>query len=526
VAELTKERDTGAGRQLAPRLHALERAVDASRGMMPEEVVDRASAVRANAGERLARGDAAIVVALAGGTGSGKSTLFNALAGDDVAEVGVRRPTTTDPVALVVGDIEGADSLLDWLEVRKRFTPEAKIGLDSGLIVLDLPDHDSIRADHKATVDRLVQRVDVLLWVLDPQKYAQGILHRGYLKDLRQHAEVQLVALNKVDQLVAAERDACVADLRRILSSEGLGKVKIYSISATEGTGMGKLRTALSELADRRTAALQRIDGDLRKAADDLAAHLGLPPEKPLDPDPLVEVVGAAARVDDRAAAEAQRYSTAARRATRPPLLRAVSGIVPRRSPSSTFALEDFDPEARDPSPVAVQHALQELSVQYGRGLTRPWRSRLREVALNASEPLQRLTSDALARVTASPPRRSWWRPLSAAWGIFELVALAGIVWLLVLAASTYLELPVADPPVVTGISLPIVLVVGGLIGWIVFRVARERAVATGAKRYGQWVRRQYHSEIAEAVKEAIAPLAVEIAAYQRLVEDLRAVVG
>jgi GTP-binding protein EngB required for normal cell division len=381
VAELSKNQS----QDLAPRLHALERALDASRGMMPEDVVDRASAVRANAGERLARGDAAIVVALAGGTGSGKSTLFNALAGDDIADVGIRRPTTTDPVALVVGEIEGADSLLDWLEVRKRFTPEAKLGLDSGLIVLDLPDHDSIRIDHKATVDRLVQRVDVLLWVLDPQKYAQGILHRGYLKDLRQHAEVQLVALNKVDELVAAERDACVTDLRRILASEGLGKVKIYPISATEGTGLGKLRGALSELADRRTAALQRIDGDLRKAADDLAAHLGLPPEKPLDPDPLVEVVGAAARVDDRAAAEAERYTVAARRATRPPLLRAISAIIPRRSPSSTFALEDFDPEARDPSPVAVQHALQELSIQYGRGLTRPWRSRLREVALSAA---------------------------------------------------------------------------------------------------------------------------------------------
>jgi hypothetical protein len=59
-----------------------------------------------------------------------------------------------------------------------------------------------------------------------------------------------------------------------------------------------------------------------------------------------------------------------------------------------------------------------------------------------------------------------------------------------------------------------------------VFRVLRERFIATGGKRYAQWVRRQYHSEIAEAVKEAIAPLAVEIASYQRLVLDLRAVVG
>src|SRR5690606_27400534 len=112
---------------------------------------------------------------------------------------------------------------------------------------------------HKATVDRLVQRVDVLLWVLDPQKYAQGLLHRGYLKDLRQHADVQLVALNKIDELSSSERDACVEDLRRILASEGLGKVPIYPISAVDGTGMRALRDALSELADQRTAALQRI---------------------------------------------------------------------------------------------------------------------------------------------------------------------------------------------------------------------------------------------------------------------------
>ena len=517
---------TRGGNDLAPRLHALERAVDSSRGMMPLEVVDRASAIRRNAGDRLARGDAAVVVALAGGTGSGKSSLFNALAETDVAEVGVRRPTTTDPVALVVGEIEGSDALLDWLEVRKRFTPEKSVGVNDGLILLDLPDHDSIRADHKATVDKLVQRVDVLLWVLDPQKYAQGLLHRGYLKDLRQHADVQVMALNKVDELTSSERDACVTDLRRILSAEGLGKVPIFAISATEGTGLNELRAELSKLADRRTAALQRIDGDLRKAADDLAAHLGLPPDDPLDPDPLVEVVAAAARVDDRADAEGQRYVDVARRRTRGPLARTLASLVRRRGRSRSYAFEDFDPEARDPSPVAVQHALHELAVGYGRGLTRPWRSRLREVALHASEPLQRLTSNALARVTASPPRRGWWRPVSLLWGVFELIALVGVVWLAVIAASNYLGLPATDPPVVGSVSLPIVLAVVGIVGWVIFRFVRERLIAGGARRYAEWVRRTYHGEIAEAVKEAIAPLAVEIATYQRLVQDLRLVVG
>ena len=521
------ELSTGGARDLAPRLHALERAVESSRGMMPDHVVERASAVRVNAGDRLARGDAAVVVALAGGTGSGKSSLFNTIAGSDVADVGVRRPTTTDPVALVIGDIEGSDSLLDWLEVRKRYTPEQDVGINDGLILLDLPDHDSIRTDHKATVDRLVQRVDVLLWVLDPQKYAQGLLHRGYLKDLRQHADVQVVALNKVDELSASERDACLTDLRRILASEGLSKVPIVAISATEGSGIDDLRRTLSELADRRTAALQRIDGDLRKAADDLAAHLGLPPEQPLDPAPLVEVVADAARVDDRARAEGERYRTMARRRTRPPLQRMVSSSFQRRDRSRRFTAEDFDPEARDPSPVSVQHALHELAVQYGRGLTRPWRSRLRDVALYASEPLQRLTTDALARVTATPPQRRWWRPVSLAWGGFELMALIGLLWLAIIGVSNYLALPASTPPDgAGGLSLPVVLAAGGVVGWIIFRFVREQLVSRGAHRYAQWVRRSYHSEIAEAVKEAIAPLAVEIATYQRLVQDLRAVVG
>jgi hypothetical protein len=203
-----------------------------------------------------------------------------------------------------------------------------------------------------------------------------------------------------------------------------------------------------------------------------------------------------------------------------------VSTLFRRRDRTRSYAFEDFDPEARDPSPVAVQHALHELAVSYGRGLTRPWRSRLRDVALHASEPLQQLTSEALGRVTANPPKRRWWHPVSLLWGVFELVTLAGLMWLAVIAASNYLELPSMDAPTIGGIALPMVLVAGGIVGWVIVRFTRERLIATGARHHAQWVRRTYHSEIAEAVKEAIAPLAVEIATYQRLVEDLRLVVG
>ena len=349
MSELTKS--GGPGQHLAPRLHALERAVDASRGMMPAAVVDRAAGVRTNAHDRLARGDAAVVVALAGGTGSGKSTLFNPLADSDVAEVGVRRPTTTDPVSMIVGDVAGADTLLDWLEVHKRFAPEGELGLDPGLVLLALPDHDSIRTDHKATVDRLVRRVDALLWVLDPQKYAQGILHRGYLRDLRQHAEVQLIALNKVDQLVASERDACVAGPAPDPGERG----------ARQGAD-------LCDLGHRGDRAGQAAQGAVRAGRPAYRSHptastvicarppMTWPPTWGCRRRSLWTLIRwsrswpAPPRVDDRAAAEGQRYATMARRATRPPLLRAVTSLVGRRDAAATFTPEDFDPQARGPS--------------------------------------------------------------------------------------------------------------------------------------------------------------------------------
>ena len=100
---------------LADRLAALREAVDvaAERLEGPEEAsaVARARSLLAKAGARTALGEAT-VVALAGATGSGKSTLFNALSGAEVSTPGVRRPTTGVAHATVWGD-DPQDRLLD-----------------------------------------------------------------------------------------------------------------------------------------------------------------------------------------------------------------------------------------------------------------------------------------------------------------------------------------------------------------------------------------------------------------------------
>ena len=49
------------------------------------------------------------------------------------------------------------------------------------LLVLDLPDLDSIEPSHAERVDQLLPRVDAVLWVTDPEKYQDAVLHDAYL---------------------------------------------------------------------------------------------------------------------------------------------------------------------------------------------------------------------------------------------------------------------------------------------------------------------------------------------------------
>ena len=186
---------------LAARLTALDEAVEVAQGRLDDDLVARARAVLDKAKERLERGPDVVVVALAGGTGSGKSSLFNALSGSDLSRVGPVRPVTSEVVSLTIGEDSSAGSVLDWLEVRRRHVAPATGELPEGLVLLDLPDNDSIFVEHREIVDRFVERVDVLVWVVDPLKYAQRALHEGYLRRPASPARAVVVVRNHADTL-------------------------------------------------------------------------------------------------------------------------------------------------------------------------------------------------------------------------------------------------------------------------------------------------------------------------------------
>ncbi|MGE5720529.1 MAG: ABC transporter, partial [Nocardioidaceae bacterium] len=129
------------------RVEGLEQAVESARGRLDDDLVDDAAGVVERAGARLKLSANHTVVALAGATGSGKSSTFNAITDLDLAAVGVKRPTTSWTMACTWG-AEGAGDLLDWLGVPGRHQVSRNSMLDApatddpdlhGLVLLDLP---------------------------------------------------------------------------------------------------------------------------------------------------------------------------------------------------------------------------------------------------------------------------------------------------------------------------------------------------------------------------------------------------
>jgi len=164
------------------RLDALERAANAVRGIGLEQEAESAEAVIHRGRERIGFSGEAYVLALAGGTGVGKSSLLNALAGHTVSAVRAVRPTTDEPLAWVSEDRrEELAGLLSWLGVRHT-AGHADSALSS-VAILDLPDVDSVRTEHRARVDELLPRIDSIAWVVDPEKYDDERLH-AYLRSL------------------------------------------------------------------------------------------------------------------------------------------------------------------------------------------------------------------------------------------------------------------------------------------------------------------------------------------------------
>jgi GTP-binding protein EngB required for normal cell division len=518
---------------LADRLDAIADLARLGKGRLAEPLAADLTGLVERAGTRLRLSGEHTVVALAGATGSGKSSLFNALVGLDLSPVGVRRPTTAHALACVWAPA-GAGTLLEWLGIPRRhqLVRDSELDLNShdglnGLLLLDLPDHDSTVVEHRLEVDRLVELVDMLVWVLDPQKYADLAVHERYLRPLAPHAAVTMVVLNKCDTLDPAGGRACLEDLRRLLAADGLLDVPLIATSARTGDGVGELRAQLAKRVTEHRARVDRLTADIdrivTRVETGVAAGEG-PPAK-LDRAGLVDALAAAAGVPVVVEAVRRSHLLRAAGATGWPFTRWLRRLRP--DPLRRLHLDpDVSAAARSslPEPTPVQRArvgtaVRRLAESAVAGMPRGWADSVRKVAPSGGDQAADL-ADALDQAVTSTdlgvgvvPR--WWRAVGALQWLLAAAVVVGLGWLLLLAGFAYFRLPEPPTPEVGDWPVPTMLALGGgLVGLLVALLSRWVATVGARRRHRRAEARLREGVAAVAERYLLTPIEAELERY------------
>ena len=249
---------------------------------------------------RLADLDAPLLAVVGGSTGSGKSTIVNAIIGTPTTRAGVIRPTTRQPI-LVHAPVDAgwfaSDRILPGLaRVRGRITepgtPASSAGdvptasrmnelmllasdqVPASLALVDAPDIDSVADENRALANQLLAAADLWLFVTTANRYADAVPW-ALLDGAASRAITVAVVLNRVPTGAA---DEVLPDLKQMLSSRGLPDAPVFVIEEQPLDELGMLpaesvagpRTWLTGIAADRVERARIAARTLRGAIVDL----------------------------------------------------------------------------------------------------------------------------------------------------------------------------------------------------------------------------------------------------------------
>jgi hypothetical protein len=212
---------------------------------------------------RLADLDAPLLAVVGGSTGSGKSTIVNALIGTPITRVGVIRPTTRQPILVhAPGDagwFASARILPGLARVRGSLsapgTPASAAGdapavsrinelmvlgherVPTSVALIDAPDIDSIADENRALATQLLAAADLWLFVTTANRYADAVPWR-LLEDAAERSVTVGVILNRVPPGAA---DDVLPDLKKMLGARGLPDAPVFVIDEQPLDELGML---------------------------------------------------------------------------------------------------------------------------------------------------------------------------------------------------------------------------------------------------------------------------------------------
>lgn len=580
---------------------SLKDAISYGEGRVPETVLLDVAETLERLSQRRELSTEHTVIGFFGATGSGKSTLFNAIAGQNIALSAPTRPTTST-VQAAIWEAEGSEELLDWLGIDKRVYPqtqalaaegEATEGNEAGgnnksaggvaapnavtepapglfnrirraiggrgemrtrtggLILLDMPDFDSVTTTNRDLAARMMRYVDVLVWVVDPQKYADAVIHRDFMVPLAASGAQALCVLNQADKLAPAEVPAVLASLTRLLQAEGTEAHLLsapIAVSARTGEGVDVLRDLLAQVAAAKSLSLQRTDAQLHATASQLRTYAGgegtvLAGAYALEAEQkLVKACYASSQAEQVLQAATASYRRAAGQHTGWILTRWMSrlkadplrrlhlgqqdetksaskaeksaGMLGSDSENAPELVASSLPPLSAAQKAGMANAVRQYSKQMAARVDEPWKRSMKEAALSREAELPELLERDMVRIDYGLGRtRAPWVIFNALQWIALLSALVGVGWLTLISGMAYLQiqLPPAPTPEGSPVPLPTLLLLLGILLGIASAGVGRLLTAMGSRYYARKLRGRLQTGVEKAVQSCVvAPVQLE----------------
>lgn len=579
---------------------SLKDAISYGEGRVPETVLLDAAATLERLSQRRELSTEHTVIGFFGATGSGKSTLFNAIAGQNIALSAPTRPTTST-VQAAIWEAEGSEELLDWLGIDKRVYPQTQAlaaegeasdgngagkhnkaggaaapnavtepapGLfnrirravggrgemrtrTGGLILLDMPDFDSVTTTNRDLAARMMRYVDVLVWVVDPQKYADAVIHRDFMVPLAASGAQALCVLNQADKLAPAEVPAVLASLTRLLQAEGTEAHLLaapIAVSARTGEGVDVLRDLLAQVAAAKSLSLQRTDAQLHATASQLRTYAGgegtvLAGAYALEAEQkLVKACYTSSQAEQVLQAATASYRRTAGQHTGWILTRWMSrlkadplrrlhlgqqdetkstskaeksaGMLGSDSENAPELVASSLPPLSAAQKAGMANAVRQYSKQMAARIDEPWKRSMKEAALSREAELPELLERDMMRIDYGLGRtRAPWVIFNALQWIALLSALVGVGWLTLISGMAYLQiqLPPAPTPEGSPVPLPTLLLLLGILLGIASAGVGRLLTAMGSRYYARKLRGRLQTGVEKAVQSCVvAPVQQE----------------